>query len=106
MINEADKEIEQLNLSIRINIEYQLYIAYKLQKEERRLASTENEFEVLSWWRQKGNQTFSIISRVMHSILCIPAASAISECNFSDAGNTLTNKHNRLQPYNVDQDIC
>jgi hypothetical protein len=32
-------------------------------------------------------------------VLCIPASSSISESNFSDAGNTLTNKHFGLKPH-------
>jgi hypothetical protein len=48
----------------------------------------------LSWWRRKGKDLFSILAQVVQSTLCIPASSAMSENNFSDAGNTLTKKHN------------
>ncbi|CAK9873607.1 unnamed protein product [Sphagnum jensenii] len=59
---------------------------------------TSGEFHVLSWWRRKGKDLFSILARVVRSTLCIPASSAMSENNFSDAGNTLTKKRNRLKP--------
>jgi hypothetical protein len=39
---------------------------------------------------------------VARSILCIPASSSKSECNFSDAGNTLTAKRNGLKPSTLD----
>jgi hypothetical protein len=35
---------------------------------------------------------------VARSVLCIPAASAMSENNFSDAGITVTKKRNSLKP--------
>jgi hypothetical protein len=31
-------------------------------------------------------------------VLCIPASSSKTESNFSDAGNTITNKHSGLKP--------
>jgi hypothetical protein len=46
--------------------------------------------------------------------LCIPASSAMSKNNFSDADNTLTKKRNRLKPRTINnlmflrsnRDIC
>ncbi|CAK9271004.1 unnamed protein product, partial [Sphagnum jensenii] len=48
-----------------------------------------SEFHVLSWWRRKGKDLFPILARVVRSTMCIPASSAMSKNNFSDADNTI-----------------
>ena len=55
------------------------------------------KFSILLWWTLKGAPTFPIMSRVAHSVLCIPASSSKSESKYSDAGNTLTKKHSGLK---------
>ncbi|KAI0525038.1 hypothetical protein KFK09_004428 [Dendrobium nobile] len=65
----------------------------------------DGQFNVLKWWGLVGVKAFSIMTQVAHSILCIPAASAMSENNFSDAGNTLTTKRSNLKPTYVN-DYC
>ena len=52
---------------------------------------------LLLWWQSKAKE-WPILARAVRSILCIPAASARSENNFSDAGNTITEKRNQLKP--------
>ncbi|PKU76063.1 hypothetical protein MA16_Dca011431 [Dendrobium catenatum] len=61
----------------------------------------DGEFDVLKWWGLVGIKTFPIMALVINSILCITAASAMSENNFSDAGNTLTKKRNSRKPAHV-----
>jgi len=56
---------------------------------------------LLSWWRGCV-AVFPILARAARCVLAYPATSAKSECNFSDAGNTLTHKHNKLSPNTVD----
>ncbi|KAI9918471.1 hypothetical protein PsorP6_011326 [Peronosclerospora sorghi] len=45
---------------------------------------------------------FLNLARVVRSVLAVPASSAKSECNFSDAGSTVTKKRNRLDPHKQD----
>ena len=56
------------------------------------------KFNILLWWKLKGAPTFPIMSRVAGSVLCILASNSKAESNFSDAGNTLTNKRFGLKP--------
>jgi hAT family C-terminal dimerisation region len=56
---------------------------------------------LLFWWKIKQGD-FPVISRVVRSVLAVPASSAKSECNFSDAGNTMTKKRNQLDPTKLD----
>ncbi|BBN09826.1 hypothetical protein Mp_4g23020 [Marchantia polymorpha subsp. ruderalis] len=54
---------------------------------------------LLFWWKTQ-QTSFSILSQIVHSVLAIPASSAKLECNFSDAGNTMTKKQNWLNRQN------
>jgi hypothetical protein len=56
---------------------------------------------LLAWWSTH-SESFPSLTLVARSILCIPASSSKSECNFSDAGNTLTAKRNGLKPSTLD----
>ncbi len=101
----------------RVDNEYKAYMKHKLTDGEMRQCAdgdTSGEFHVLSWWRRKGKDLFPILAQVVRSTLCIPASSAMSENNFSDTGNTLTKKRNRLKPRTINnlmflrsnRDIC
>jgi hypothetical protein len=84
-------------LNARVDNEYEAYMKHKVTDGGMRQCAdgdTSGQFHVLSWWRRKGKDLFSILAQVVQSTLCIPASSAMSENNFSDAGNTLTKKHN------------
>ncbi len=87
-------------LNAKIDNEYKAYMKHKVINGEMRQCANSDasgEFHILSWWRHKGKDLFPILSQVVQSTLCIPASSAMSENNFSDAGNTLTKKRNRLK---------
>jgi len=104
-------------LNARVDNEYEAYMKHKVTDGEMRQCpdgDASDEFHVLSWWRCKGKDLFPILARVVRSTLCIPASSAMSENNFSDASNTLTKKRNRLKPRTINnlmflrsnRDIC
>jgi hypothetical protein len=98
------------SLAIRIDTEFRVYLEYKLSDQEQKdvVEAVRNslptkdkknaDFRVLTWWKIKGAAMFPIMARVARSILCVPAASAKSECNFSDTGNTITLKRNGIKP--------
>ena len=44
--------------------------------------------------------TFPVLTLVARFVLSVPASSAKNESVFSDAGNTLSSKHSRLDPSN------
>ncbi|KAH9576140.1 hypothetical protein CY35_01G146700 [Sphagnum magellanicum] len=56
---------------------------------------------LVSWWRGRA-AAFPILARAARCVLAYPAASAKSECNFNNAGNTLIHKRNQLSPNTVD----
>jgi hypothetical protein len=97
-------------LAIRVGVEHAAYLAYKISESEMKkvlsavavsLPKNSNhkaEFQVLTWWKLFGTHLFPMIARVARSVLCVSASSAKSENNFSDAGNTLTQKRSNLNP--------
>jgi hypothetical protein len=104
-------------LNARVNNEYEAYMKHKVTDGEMKQCANgdaSGEFHVLSWWRRKGKDLFSILAQVVRSTMCIPASSAMFENNFSDASNTLTKKRNRLKPRTINNlmflrsncDIC
>ncbi|BBN16846.1 hypothetical protein Mp_7g09770 [Marchantia polymorpha subsp. ruderalis] len=86
------------NFSNRIDIEFKSYNQHTISDNEKRDSEVGGEFNVLAWWKTTGAKLFPIMACVARSILCVPASSAMSENNFSDVGNTLTKKRNRLKP--------
>jgi hypothetical protein len=103
--------------NVRVDNEYKVYMKHKVNDGEMKQCANgdaNGEFHVLSWWRRKGKDMFPILARVMRSTLCIPTSNAMSENNFSNAGNTLTKKRNRLKPRTINnlmfmrsnRDIC
>ncbi|GBG73208.1 hypothetical protein CBR_g12925 [Chara braunii] len=87
--------------------ELEFYFGLKLTKDEKK------KFDILVWWKVKGTVAKNaedqllitpppIMARAARAILCVPASSSKSECNFSDAGNTVTKKRNQLNPFVVD----
>jgi len=91
-------------LNTRVDNEYEAYMKHKVTDGEMRQCADgdiSGEFHILSWWRCKGKDLFPILARVVWSTLCIPTSNAMSENNFSDAGNTLTKKRNRLKPRTI-----
>ncbi len=104
-------------LNTRVDNEYEAYMKHKVTDGEMSQCAdgdASDEFHVLLWWRRKGKDLFPILARVVWSTLCIPASSAMSENNFSNADNTLTKKRNRLKPRTINnlmflrfkRDIC
>ncbi len=104
-------------LNARVDNEYEAYMKHKVTDGEMRQCAdgdASGEFHVLSWWRRKGKDLFPILARAVRSTLCIPTSSTMSENNFSNAGNTLTKKRNRLKPRTINNlmfqrsnhDIC
>jgi hypothetical protein len=78
------------------------YMTLKLTPNEKK--QIENNMPsngLLSWWRGRAT-AFAIMACAARCVLAYPAASAKSECNFSNAGNTLTHKRNQLSPNTVD----
>ncbi|KUF85078.1 39S ribosomal protein L24 [Phytophthora nicotianae] len=75
-----------------------------------RLSHTELlDFDLLKWWHKVTYTSsdgdlapFPILGLVARSVLCIPASSAMSESNFSDAGNAFGKKRTTLNPYVLD----
>ncbi|OAE23645.1 hypothetical protein AXG93_4720s1100 [Marchantia polymorpha subsp. ruderalis] len=59
------------------------------------------EHGLLFWWKTQ-QTSFLIISRVVCFVLAITPSNAKSKCNFSDVGNTMIKKQNRLNPSKVD----
>lgn len=104
-------------LNAKVDNEYEAYMKHKVIDGKMKQCvggDASGEFHVLSWWRRKGKDLFPILARVVRSTLCIPASSAMFENNFSNAGNTLTKKRNRLKPRTINnlmflrynRDIC
>ena len=73
--------------------------AYRVKHEDIALLKTSEHKSgaLLAWWRDQSLE-LPIMSRAVKSVLAIPAASSMSENNFSDAGNTVTAKRNALKP--------
>ena len=88
---------EKLSFYDCIALEIAEYKQLTLSKSEKK------ELDLLNWWKSKSMHTaLLIMACVAQSVLCIPASSSMSECNFSDAGNTITKKQNMLAPSQVD----
>ena len=91
------------NAATAANIEAELavYLAYKITEQDKIILEKQG---LLFWWQSKSakNDGWPLIALVACDILCEPASSAKSECNFSDAGNTVTKKRNQLQPDKLD----
>lgn len=107
---EPDVEPSVSNFDARVEAEITMYEKYKVTDLEKKevieaahatpppSSKVSASFRILWWWNLKGALSFPIMSRVARSILCIPAASSKSECNFSNACNTLTPKFLGLKP--------
>jgi hypothetical protein len=94
----SDENPPASNFERRIDIEFKAYFAYTITSTDRTRSEKDGQFQVLLWWKLLGFKLFPLMSQVARSILCVPASSAMSENNFSDAGNTITKKRNRLKP--------
>jgi len=100
--SEDDATQEQSATRVAIDKELVDYMTLKLTPDEKKhIENNTLNNGLLSWWRGHA-AAFAILARVVHCVLAHPAASAKSECNFSDAGNTLTHKRNQLSPNIVD----
>ncbi len=115
--DDSDKELEddaepaeESQLKARIDqelVEYRLFKASKSDKEvllqpdtrekAREDGDVKHDVGLLPWWRVKSDK-FLILACTVRAILCIPASSSMSECTFSSAGNTRSNKHSGLHP--------
>ncbi|KAH9153253.1 hypothetical protein AeRB84_004457 [Aphanomyces euteiches] len=100
-----DDNNAQANANSLLAIDKELldYMPLKLTQDEKALLDRHDlpQGGLLSWWRGRA-ATFPHLARVVRSVLKIPASTAKSECNFSDAANTLTPKRNQLSPNTVD----
>jgi hypothetical protein len=67
------------------------------RKRAREDGDVKHDVGLLPWWRVKSDK-FPILARAIRAILCIPASSSMSECTFSSADNTRSNKRSRLHP--------
>lgn len=76
------------------------YLAYKLTQQDKVILETHG---LLSWWHSKTSKKdgWPTIAQVVRDVLCEPASSSKSECNFSESGNTVTNKRNLIHPAKV-----
>ncbi len=113
--SEDDIELaEESQLEARIDqelAEYHMFKASKsdkdvlLQPDTRKRAredgDVKHDVSLLPWWRVKLDK-FLIFACVVCAILCIPASSSMSECTFSNAGNTRSNKRSGLHPSTFD----
>ncbi len=100
--NEDDAVQEQSATRVAIDKELLDYMTLKLTpNEKKRIENNTLSNGLLSWWCGRA-ATFAILARAARCVLAYPAASAKSECNFSNAGNTLIHKRNQLSPNTVD----
>jgi hypothetical protein len=102
---------------IAIQDEFDAYSNYWLADDEQELIenlmgadvtladSEGSHFSILAWWKHFGQVRFPVLARVARTVLCIPAASAKSENNFSDASNTVTDKRNLLKPRTINDTL-
>ncbi|CAM6011212.1 unnamed protein product [Sphagnum balticum] len=87
-------------------VEYRLFKASKsdkevmlqpdTQKKAREDGDVKHDVDLLPWWQVKSDK-FPILAHAVHAILCIPASNSMSECTFSSAGNTRSNKRSRTK---------
>ncbi|BBN19838.1 hypothetical protein Mp_8g14090 [Marchantia polymorpha subsp. ruderalis] len=102
--SESDNTIEEKTLADDVQLDFSLrtelnnYICHRCSVDESTLLS---KYGVLFWWKIHQNE-FLVLSRLVRSMLAIPASSAKSESNFSDAGNTMSKKRNLLHPFKLD----
>ncbi len=105
--NEPDENVE---LEARIDCEFtenRMFKASKtdkdilLQSDTRKWACHDGDVQhdvgLLPWWRM-ASPKFPILACATRAILCIPASSSMSECTFSSAGNTRSDKQSALHP--------
>lgn len=67
---------------------------------EKPLAKNSSSRQVLEWWLEQ-RKFYPTLYKVACVYLAVPATSAASERVFSDAGNIITKKRNRLLPENA-----
>jgi hypothetical protein len=98
---EGDEDTVALaSLGIQVDLELLGYAKYRLatQVDKDLMKSTKHKSgPLLGFWKVKA-EIWPIMARAARSILSNPASSAKSETNFSDAGNTMTEKRNGLKP--------
>ena len=97
---DQDDSPPQIDTMLKASREISGYFTLKLTKAVK--VDLEDAPERLLPWWSTNSETFPSLALVARSILCIPASSSKSECNFSDAGNTLTAKRNGLKPCTLD----
>ncbi len=97
-----DEEVQALPLTLDVKKEMEPYFKFVITVSEI-ISCTENkEFCVLRFWKEFGSKKYPAVARVARSILCIPASSAKSESNFSDASDTFSKKRTQLKSSKVD----
>jgi hypothetical protein len=100
--SEDDAAQEQSATRVTIDKELLDYMTLKLTPDEKKQIENDTPSSgLLSWWRGRV-AAFAILARAARCVLAYPTTSAKSECNFSDASNTLTHKRNQLNPNTVD----
>jgi len=114
--DDSDKEseddvepAEESQLEARIGQELAKYRLFKASKSDKEVllqpdtwkkaredGDVKHDVGLLPWWRVKSDK-FPILACAVCAILCIPASSSMSECTFSSAGNTRSNKRSCIQ---------
>jgi len=92
--SEDDAAQEQSATCVAMDKELLDYMTLKLTPgEKKQIINDTSSNGLLSWWHGRA-AVFAILARAACCVLAYLATSAKSECNFCDAGNTLTHKRN------------
>jgi hypothetical protein len=86
---------EGISVNIVLPTTVNLKITIKKEVDQWKQLKLNENVDCLSFWKHNC-KTYPIISQFARQVLCIPASSAASERVFSSAGNTISDKRNRL----------
>jgi hypothetical protein len=92
-----DQELAEYRMFKASKSDKEVLLQLDTRKRAREDGDVKHDVGLLPWWRVKSDK-FSILARSVCAILCIPASSSMSECTFSSAGNTRSNKRSGLHP--------
>jgi hypothetical protein len=92
-----DQELAEYHLFKASKSDKEVLLQLDTRKKAREDCDVKHDVGLLPWWRVKSDK-FSILACAVRAILCIPASSSMSECTFSSAGNTRSNKRSGLLP--------
>jgi hypothetical protein len=92
-----DQELAEYRLFKASKSDKEVLLQFNTRKRAREDGDVKHDVGMLPWWRVKSDK-FPIFACAVRAILCIPASSSMSECTFSSAGNTRSNKRSELHP--------